>query len=339
LCLYFALLRLCIENLRVHRRSSANRSKRLSPFLPKKREQHRMPHVSIPDICCIGHLTLDRVITPGTTVEMPGGTSFYFSCALSQMDLSYLLVTTPGDLAGGAVDLIRAKGIRVHTLPAAHTVVFENKYGHNRDHRTQRVLQEATPLSLHHLQGVDARIFHLGPLLAGDIPEAAIPMLAARGKVSLDVQGYLRKVTEGKVAPIDWESKRDWLPHIHYLKVSEEEMVVLTGCTDAEKGARLLCAWGVQEAIVTLGSRGSVICSEDQLHHIPAYAPDTTTDVTGCGDTYMAGYLYQRSKGLPVPEAGRFAAAMATLKIGVSGPFSGDEAAVKAVLQKEVLVA
>lgn len=269
---------------------------------------------------------------------MPGGTSFYFSCALNQMDLNYLLVTAPGDLAGGAVDTLKAKSIPVHTVPLAHTVVFENKYGRNPDHRSQRVLQQATPFSITQLQGLDARVFHLGPLLSGDIPEAAISMLAAKGKVSLDVQGFLREVTRGKVLPIDWAAKRDWLPFIHYLKVSEEEMQVLTGCTDPASGARILCNWGVQEAIVTLGSKGSVICSDDTLYRIPAYTPSCTTDTTGCGDTYMAGYLYQRVKGVSIPNAGRFAAAMATVKIGVSGPFCGDEAAVRAVVEKEVVV-
>jgi sugar/nucleoside kinase (ribokinase family) len=37
----------------------------------------------------------------------------------------------------------------------------------------------------------------------------------------------------------------------------------------------------------------------------------------------MTGYLYQRTKGADMEEAGRFAAAMATLKIQGSGPFQG----------------
>ena len=31
------------------------------------------------DICCIGHITLDKIITPKQTIYMPGGTSYYFS--------------------------------------------------------------------------------------------------------------------------------------------------------------------------------------------------------------------------------------------------------------------
>jgi len=37
----------------------------------------------------------------------------------------------------------------------------------------------------------------------------------------------------------------------------------------------------------------------------------------------MAGFLYQRIKGASLQDAGEFAAAMATLKIQSSGPFTG----------------
>ena len=46
-------------------------------------------------------------------------------------------------------------------------------------------------------------------------------------------------------------------------------------------------------------------------------------DATGCGDTYVTGYLYQRAKGATIEDAGKFAAAMATIKIEGSGPFNG----------------
>ena len=48
-------------------------------------------------------------------------------------------------------------------------------------------------------------------------------------------------------------------------------------------------------------------------------------DATGCGDTYTIGYLYQRVSGVGIEEAGRFAAAMSTLKIEKSGPFNGSK--------------
>ena len=39
----------------------------------------------------------------------------------------------------------------------------------------------------------------------------------------------------------------------------------------------------------------------------------------------MTGYLYKRAKGAGIEEAGRFAAAMSTLKIEGLGPFKGNK--------------
>ena len=105
-------------------------------------------------------------------------------------------------------------------------------------------------------------------------------------------------------------------------------MEALTGYTDVRKAARVLSEWGVKEIVITLGSRGSVIYDGTYFYGIPAYRPMTSVvDATGCGDTYMAGYLYQRVKGTAIQQSGEFAAAMAALKMESSGPFtgSGDE--------------
>ena len=96
--------------------------------------------------------------------------------------------------------------------------------------------------------------------------------------------------------------------------------------------------------MLTLGSMGSVIYADGEFHEIPAYPPTEIVDATGCGDTYMAGYLYMRNKGASYEEAGCFAAAMSTIKLEKSGPFSGTEEEVWHILKNnkqkpEVLVA
>ena len=286
------------------------------------------------DICCIGHTTMDRVITPAETVSMPGGTSIYFSSAMAALDIRYSLVTSLAESDQSALGALRQKGITVTVHPTAHTLFFENIYGHNPNDRTQRVLQQAAPFTPEQVTGVDASVYHLGTLMAGDIPAAAIRALAEKGKLSLDVQGYLRKVVNQDVVPVDWEEKEELLPLIHFLKANEEEMAVLTGQTDAEVGAKKLLAWGAKEVIITLGSEGSMIYTNDDYFLIPAFVPSVLKDATGCGDTYMAGYLYKRCKGVSIEEAGEFAAAMATLKLQASGPFAGTETEVELLLKK-----
>lgn len=256
---------------------------------------------------------------------MPGGTAYYFSCALSNFNIRYLLVTALASAEMPYVVDLRNKGIEVKVQPSAHTVYFENIYAENQDQRTQNVLQKADAFTMEQLQAVEAKIFHLGPLLADDISTELIKTLAGKGRVSLDVQGYLRKVENYKVHAIDWPDKKEALQYVDILKADEAEMQALTGIKKVSDGARLLADWGVKEVVITNGSQGSVIYSDGIFYTIPAYRPKIITDATGCGDTYMAGYLYQRTKGAGIQQAGEFAAAMAGLKTESAGPFTGTE--------------
>ncbi len=284
------------------------------------------------DICCIGHITLDKVVTPKQVVYMAGGTSVYFSNAIRTMGLSYHLITAIAETEMAFVTELRSKQIGVTVLPSKHTVNFENIYKQNQDHRVQNVLQKSDPFLTEQLASVEANFFHLGPLLADDMTVELIQMLAKKGKVSLDVQGFLRKVNNQKVYPVDWAEKKQALPFIYMLKANEEELEMLTGQTDIRKGAMLLADWGVKEVVITLGSKGSVIYQEGNFYEIPAYKPLAVIDATGCGDTYMAGYLTKRIQGDGVHAAGCFAAAMATLKIQASGPFTGTASEVLALI-------
>lgn len=286
------------------------------------------------DICCVGHITLDKVINVNGEKHMAGGTSFYFSNALRNMDVNYCLVTSLGESEMHFVEELRANGIEVIALASEHTVYFENNYSKNLDHRTQRVLQTTDAFTVEQLRDFDATVFHLGPLLANDIPLKLIKDLANRGKVSLDVQGYLRKVNNKNVEAIGWEDKKEALKYIDILKADEAEMEVLTGYKDVRKGAEMLSEWGVKEVVITFGSKGSLIYANHIFYDIPAYTPVKETDATGCGDTYMAGYLYQRVSGSSIQVAGEFGAAMASLKIESSGPFTGTKKAVLLQMEK-----
>ncbi len=288
------------------------------------------------DICTIGHISLDKVVTPQSVKYMPGGTSFYFSKALVHSAINYGLVTALSPQEQPVVDALRAEGITVYALPSTHSVYFENIYSADQNHRDQHVLAKAAPFSTALMPDITAKVFHLGPLLADDIPVTLLADLARRGLVSLDIQGYLRHVVKRNVVYRDWAEKKRMLPKIGILKANQFEMQVLTGRADAREGARYLADLGVPEVIITLGSEGSLIFTEGLFHQIQAFTPKAVVDATGCGDTYMAGYLSKRVNGASVEEAGEYGAAMATLKIGLFGPFSGPHALVTELLGQVV---
>ncbi|MCF2504529.1 PfkB family carbohydrate kinase [Dyadobacter sp. CY107] len=285
------------------------------------------------DICTIGHITLDKVVTAQSVKYMPGGTSFYFSKALRHFDVDYMLVTALAEKENHIVSALRDENIQVFSQPSEHTVYFENIYSANQDHREQNVLHKAAPFTTAQMPDIEARIFHLGPLLSDDITVDLLKSLAQKGTVSLDIQGYLRYVKDQKVLYKDWADKKEALPHVSILKANEFEMEVVTGTSDVRKGAEYLADLGVKEVIITLGSKGSLIYKDNDFFRIPAYKPTAIVDATGCGDTYMAGYLSKKIQGADIQEAGEFGAAMATLKIQSSGPFSGNAAMVEEVLQ------
>ena len=247
------------------------------------------------DICCIGHITKDKIITPRKTVYMAGGTSFYFSYAFNHLlkDVTFQLVTKLGESEMESAEAMRRVGIDVLTFPSRHTVYFENKYGENQNERTQRVLERADPFTIEEMSTLDAKVFHLGSLLSDDFSPEVIKYLSSKGRISIDAQGFLREVRGEQVFAIDWADKLQILAHTDIIKVNEHEMEVITGLTDPRKAAERLAEWGVKEVV----------------------------DATGCGDTYSAGYLWCRSQGKGYDESGRFAAAMCTLKLEHTGPF------------------
>lgn len=288
------------------------------------------------DICCIGHITKDKIVTPNRTVYMAGGTSFYFSYAINQLpkDVTFSLVTAMDPTEKEPVEKMLKAGIDVSMNASRNTVFFENIYGENQNDRKQRVLAKADPFTIQQLEHVDAKVFHLGSLLADDFPTEVVEYLSRKGRVSIDVQGYLREVRDEKVYPIDWKEKLKVLKHTYYLKVNETEMETITGLKNPHEAAKLIHAWGVTEVIITLGSEGSLVYVDDKFYEIPAYPPHEVVDATGCGDTYSAGYLYRRLQGATPTEAGKFAAAMCTIKLEHNGPFNRSIEDVERIIKK-----
>ena len=291
------------------------------------------------DILCIGHITHDRIITPTTPqgVDCAGGTAYYVAWAMQHLpaDVSFGVITAVGDDLSAEVERLRTAGIDISNLGSPTSVFFENSYGRNLNNRRQRVMSKAAPFTVDQLREAEADVFHLGTLLVDDFAPDVVEYLAQKGRVCLDVQGYLREVRNNRVYAVDWQDKLRVLKYTDILKVNEHEIDVLTdGERDLRRGARLISKWGVREVLVTLGSYGSLIYDGNRFYDIPSYQPRQVVDATGCGDTYAAGYLYARSQGASCDEAGRLAAAMCTLKLEHIGPFVASIDEVRAVMGK-----
>ena len=291
--------------------------------------------VTMNKICCIGHITRDRIITPQQTIDMAGGTSFYMAHGMYHLspDFPFQLVTKIGQESQEEVDRLRQMNIDVLSYSSPHSVFFENHYGLNSNQRMQRVLAKADPFTIEEMKPLQAEVFHLGSLLADDFSPEIVKYLSQKGRISIDVQGYLREVRGEKVYAVDWKDMDAVLPYVDMIKLNEHEMHAIMQLNNPKTVAKKLASYGIREVIITLGSYGSLIYADKTYYEIPAYPPQKIVDATGCGDTYSTGYLYMRSQGATFQEAGRFASAMCTLKLEHNGPFEGSLNDIKTLIK------
>ena len=102
------------------------------------------------------------------------------------------------------------------------------------------------------------------------------------------------------------------LSMVDILKVSDEELPLLTGCTDPEKGSARLAEKGVRLVLVTLGAHGAFYRFDGHTGHVPG-VPCVVGDTNGSGDTFFGAALSQLVKlssldQLTVPELERILA-------------------------------
>ena len=102
------------------------------------------------------------------------------------------------------------------------------------------------------------------------------------------------------------------LSMVDILKVSDEELPLLTGCTDPEKGSARLAEKGVRLVLVTLGAHGAFYRFDGHTGRVPG-VPCKVGDTNGSGDTFFGAALSQLVKlssldQLTVPELERILA-------------------------------
>ncbi|MBP3897561.1 MAG: carbohydrate kinase, partial [Mogibacterium sp.] len=82
------------------------------------------------------------------------------------------------------------------------------------------------------------------------------------------------------------------LPLADILKVSDEEMLMLTGTEDFEEGSLVLSEYGPRLVLVTLGSQGVFVRYGEYAEVVPGFRVKVA-DTNGAGDTFLGAMLAQ----------------------------------------------
>ena len=99
-------------------------------------------------------------------------------------------------------------------------------------------------------------------------------------------------------------------------EVEAEELtgVAVTDLESADRAAEVFFRKGVQNVLITLGSRGVYVNSEGRSEIIPAFRVKAI-DATGAGDAFNGGLLTALAEGKDLWQAARFANGLAALSV------------------------
>ena len=154
-------------------------------------------------------------------------------------------------------------------------------------------------------------------LIHPKLAERAINMAKEHNvKISIDL--------ESQIAQRGWTDLKNMILKADIVIPNKEGAKLITKCKTPEEAANNLIRKGVPVVIITLGSRGALITTEDFQKKIPALKVDNIIDTTGAGDTFNGAFSVAHwIKKWDLEKSTRYANAAAALKIQKLGARTG----------------
>lgn len=255
----------------------------------------------------------------------PGGAPANLAVAASRLGASTAFIGKVGkDSFGNSLrDCLAENGVDVTGMvvdPVQHTTLAvvsldpsgERHFSFYRDPSAD-VNLNADEISVEQLK--NTRYLHFGSVSLTAEPARSATLYAAKtakelgATVSYDPNYRASLWSDEKTAV---ERMLEPLPLVDVLKVSDEELPLLTGTDDLEAGTALLAEKGISLVLVTLGPKGAFYRFRGRTGLIPG-VPCKVGDTNGAGDTFFGAALSQLAKlesldALTVPELERIVA-------------------------------
>lgn len=141
----------------------------------------------------------------------------------------------------------------------------------------------------------NSRIFHFGSLSLTDNPAREATFFALEhAKKAGSIISY-----DPNYRPLLWKSEADAiekmrsvLPYVNVMKLSDEEVFLLTGEHDFEIATKKLLSQGISIVAITLGEKGAIVANHEGFLEVPSQKV-SAIDTTGAGDAFWGGFLYK----------------------------------------------
>jgi len=282
----------------------------------------------------MGHISIDENIYQRETVKEIGGAVVYSSCASYAVGHKTGILTKLSFQDESCLEIFTIPEEDIFTLNSENTTSIRNIYHSvDRERRTCTALSVADPFTIDDIpNNIASQIYHFAGLIYGEFDSKMIKFLHSRGKIALDVQGFLRTVGKNKEMVFkDWEEKKKYLPFIDYLKTDAAEAEIMTGEKDRNIAAEILFEWGAKEIMITHNKE--VLIYNGIKHYTFPLKPRNLSGRSGRGDTCFSAYITERLDK-DIEDALLFASALVSLKMEKPGPFKGTRDEVEDYIKK-----
>lgn len=188
---------------------------------------------------------------------------------------------------------VNVSGLHTSKTPTTMAVVTLSQEGERSFRFVRGADVELCPEEIDIRSLANTKVLHFGSvsLTAGAARSATI--FAARQArqqgvlVSYD-PNYRASLWESEEDAVEW--MRNPLPLVDLIKLSEEELPLLTGTADPETASRYLEELGIQLVLITMGEKGAFYRWQGKTGVVPGVAT-SVADTNGAGDTFLGAAL------------------------------------------------
>lgn len=143
----------------------------------------------------------------------------------------------------------------------------------------------------------ECSILHFGSLSMTAEPSKtatikAVQYAKSKGKIISYDPNWREQLWPSKA--VARQTMRSVLKDCDIIKVSEEELEMLTDCDILFQGIAALIKIGIKIVVVTQGPRGCVVAFKKELERLQTYDTDVV-DTTGAGDSFFGAFLSKLS--------------------------------------------
>lgn len=273
------------------------------------------------NIYCIGELLIDFVSTDGENyLRKPGGAPANVAAAISKLGgKSYFLGQVGEDQLGSYLETVLIEnGVKTTFMKKGGkttlALVTLDTSG-ERSFNFYRGSDSAYTLEGQSLTLEKGDIVHFGSataFLGGDL-EATYVQLLEKAKAEGALVSFDPNYREVLISDthLDAYKKHCWhfMQQADFIKLSDEEAMLLTETTTLEEALSQLTAAGLKTVAITLGKEGTLVLTEGTRKTVGSIKIEQK-DSTGAGDAFVGGVLYamaQNEENMAIEEIIAFA--------------------------------